>query len=68
MLTCQEHFGLRPPPGLERDALPRALERERVAVSARGSAMRVAPQVYNDAVDLVALVRALRSTLRGAPA
>jgi hypothetical protein len=30
--------------------------------------MRVAPQVYNDAVDLVALVRALRSTLRGAPA
>jgi selenocysteine lyase/cysteine desulfurase len=52
-------FGLRMPPGLDLSRLHEALERRRIFVSLRGSALRVSPNVYNDQEDLDALVRVL---------
>jgi selenocysteine lyase/cysteine desulfurase len=56
-------FGLRPPPGLSLERLRDELASRRIAVSVRGSAIRVAPHVYNDAADLEALVEALSATV-----
>ncbi len=53
-------FGLRVLAGASMDALRARLEARRVAVSVRGSAIRVAPNVYNDAADIAALGEALR--------
>lgn len=55
-------FGLRPPTGLDLDALREELARRRVYVSVRGDAIRVSPHVYNDAADLAALTNALATT------
>jgi selenocysteine lyase/cysteine desulfurase len=52
-------FGLRMPPGLDLSRLHEALERRRIFVSLRGSALRVSPNVYNDQEDLDALVQVL---------
>ena len=52
-------FGLAPPPGVDAGAVCRALADRRVAVSARGGAIRVSPHVYNDADDTGALLDAL---------
>ena len=52
-------FGLRMPPGLDLKRLHEALQRRRVFVSLRGSALRVSPNVYNDQEDLDALVQVL---------
>ncbi|HUG41143.1 MAG TPA: aminotransferase class V-fold PLP-dependent enzyme [Longimicrobiales bacterium] len=52
-------FGLRLPPGREMEAVRGALERCRVLVSLRGTAVRVSPHLYNDAADLAALREAL---------
>ncbi|MGH7481705.1 MAG: aminotransferase class V-fold PLP-dependent enzyme [Longimicrobiales bacterium] len=52
-------FGLRGPAGLENDEVRGALERRRVIVSLRGSAIRVSPHVYNDEADADALIEAL---------
>ncbi|NIP61082.1 MAG: aminotransferase class V-fold PLP-dependent enzyme [Gemmatimonadetes bacterium] len=54
-------FGLRVPPGTDPGALRDALEERRVAVSLRGSAVRVSPNVYNDPRDIEALRRVLRT-------
>lgn len=54
-------FGLRMPPGLEPRAAQEALAARRVAVSVRGSSLRVSPNVYNDPEDVDALLEALRS-------
>jgi len=54
-------FGLRAPAGVELAALHAALERRRVRASLRGTALRVAPNVYNDAGDAAALMEALRA-------
>jgi selenocysteine lyase/cysteine desulfurase len=51
-------FGLRLPPGLDLARLNETLQRRRVFASLRGTALRVSPNVYNDAADLDALVRA----------
>ncbi|HEV2733391.1 MAG TPA: aminotransferase class V-fold PLP-dependent enzyme, partial [Longimicrobiaceae bacterium] len=53
-------FGLRAPAGVELSRVQEALARRRVAVSVRGSAVRVSPNVYNDAADVAALRDALR--------
>lgn len=45
-------FGIRPPRGTNLDALRGALQVARVHVSVRGDAMRVAPHVYNDDLDV----------------
>lgn len=42
-------FGLRMPPGLDLVALRDALERRKVVASLRGTALRLAPNIYNDA-------------------
>jgi selenocysteine lyase/cysteine desulfurase len=54
-------FGLRTPPGLDVAALGAELQRRGVSVSLRGSALRVAPHLYNDDTDMAALLAALRA-------
>ncbi|MFC1661458.1 aminotransferase class V-fold PLP-dependent enzyme [Gemmatimonadota bacterium] len=58
-------FGIRMPPGLDLVAVKSALERNRVSASLRGSALRVAPYLYNDDADMEALSRALREAVSG---
>jgi selenocysteine lyase/cysteine desulfurase len=52
-------FGLRAPHGTDISAIGERLRSRRVFVSLRGSAIRVAPHVYNDAADVEALLAAL---------
>ena len=54
-------FGLRSRRGLDADVTAAALRQARVFVSVRGTAIRVAPQVYNDSSDLEALAATLRA-------
>lgn len=54
-------FGLRAPAGTDITAIDARLRGRKVFVSLRGSAIRVAPHVYNDARDIDALVDALAS-------
>jgi selenocysteine lyase/cysteine desulfurase len=56
-------FGLRLPEGMDPARLGPELERRRISVSLRGSAVRVAPHVYNGEDDLHALVEAIRATI-----
>lgn len=56
-------FGLRMPPGLDPTSLRDALSARRIHVSLRGSALRVSPNVYNDAEDVAALVTALEEAV-----
>ncbi len=53
-------FGLRMPKGLELVELQQALKARGVSASLRGSALRVSPNVYNDAEDVSALLEGLR--------
>jgi selenocysteine lyase/cysteine desulfurase len=53
-------FGIRLPPGMEMGRIKAALDAERVSVSLRGSALRVAPHLFNDEEDLRVLLRVLR--------
>ncbi len=57
-------FGLRMPPGLDLVGLRNALGRRNVVASLRGSALRLSPNVYNDAADLEALLEGLREALK----
>ena len=52
-------FGLRAPAGTDITAIGERLRDRKVHVSLRGSAIRVAPHVYNDARDVAALLDAL---------
>ena len=52
-------FGLRAPAGTDVTAIGERLRARKVHVSLRGSAIRVAPHVYNDARDIDALLTAL---------
>ena len=56
-------FGLRLPPGIDTARLRPELEARSISVSLRGSAVRVAPYLYNGEEDVQALVQALRSIL-----
>ncbi len=56
-----EHLlGVRLPPGLQLDELQTRLAARRVYASLRGDALRVSPNVYNNAADVEALSRVLR--------
>lgn len=55
-------FGLRLPDGIDPAGLAPELKKRSLHVSLRGSAVRVAPHVYNDEGDLMALVEAVRAT------
>lgn len=57
-------FGLRAPAGGDPARLQAALRERRVAVSLRGDAVRVAPNVYNTPDDVAALADALRAAQR----
>ena len=52
-------FGFRVPEGMDESALRERLVAERVSVSLRGNAIRVAPYLYNDQDDVDALRSAL---------
>ena len=52
-------FGLRAPAGADIVAIGERLRARKVHVSLRGSAIRVAPHVYNDRRDVEALLDAL---------
>ena len=52
-------FGLRAPVGTDITVIGERLRERRVHVSLRGSAIRVAPHLYNDARDVAALLDAL---------
>lgn len=56
-------LGLRMPPGLDLGRVQQTLVQDRIFASLRGSALRVAPNVYNSSDDVDALVRALRAAL-----
>ena len=59
-------FGLRAPAGLDLAVLNQELQRRKVFASLRGSALRVAPNVYNDESDLTALLEGLRAAVTSA--
>ena len=56
-------FGLRMPKGLELVELQQTLKARGVSASLRGSALRVSPNVYNDAEDVSALLEGLRQAV-----
>ena len=58
-------FGVRAPDGLDNAALKQELDRRSIYVSLRGSAVRVSPNVYNDAADIEALAAALAEAAPG---
>jgi selenocysteine lyase/cysteine desulfurase len=53
-------LGLRTPPGLDLASLAAAMSARNVMASLRGTALRIAPHVYNDEADADALLTALR--------
>ena len=53
-------FGVRMPPNVNLAALHDDLTRANVSVALRGSALRVAPNIYNDETDVEALMSCLR--------
>jgi selenocysteine lyase/cysteine desulfurase len=53
-------FGIRMPEGVDLSVTKETLAREKVSASLRGSALRVAPYLYNDTSDMEALARVLR--------
>jgi selenocysteine lyase/cysteine desulfurase len=58
-------FGLRMPEGIDLTALQEALGRLRVSASLRGTALRLSPNVYNEASDVEALLEGLREAVAG---
>jgi selenocysteine lyase/cysteine desulfurase len=57
-------FGIRLPEHVDVTKVRHSLLKNRIYVSVRGDAIRVAPNVYNDEQDLKKLVRILSSTLK----
>lgn len=57
-------FGLRVPGALRLEELQHALQERNVFASLRGSALRIAPNVYNDDADAAALLDVLRAATR----
>lgn len=56
---CANLFGVKLPSTLDPEACRLHLAQQKIHVSVRGSAVRVAPHVYNDEADLMKLVDAL---------
>lgn len=61
---CHHLFGIRMPHGVNLADLSAELAEQDVSVSLRGTAVRVAPHLYNRPEDLDALVTAIRNVLR----
>jgi len=58
-------FGLRMLEGIDLAGLKAALERRNVWASLRGTALRLAPNVYNDSEDVAALLDGLTEAVKG---
>jgi len=52
-------FGIRPPAGTDLEKIRKQCEEREVYVSIRGSAIRIAPNIYNDTNDIDKLIQAL---------
>lgn len=61
---AQHLVGIRLPEQLDASALPAALAKRKLALSFRGDAIRVSPNVYNRVDEMGRLLDALRSTRR----
>ncbi len=61
-------FGLRMPEGIDLASLKEALQRRKIHASLRGSALRLAPNVYNDGADVEALMEVMREAAGRPPA
>ncbi len=61
-------FGLHLPQGADAERIRALLAERKIYVSVRGSAIRVAPHVYNDAADLARLAGVLKHALEQAMA
>ncbi len=57
-------FGLRMPPSVDLTSLRDALARRNVSASLRGTALRLSPNVYNDAEDVSVLADVLEAAAR----
>lgn len=57
-------FGILPPPSVSVSTWAAALKSRQVYVSVRGPAIRVSLHVYNDVVDLAAIVQVLREEIQ----
>ena len=58
-------LGIRMPKGLSMELLQKQLKEDRIKVSVRGNAMRIAPNVYNDRSDFDRLVESFRKVVEG---
>lgn len=56
-------FGARVPEGVDMKSISNALQREKIHVSIRGTAIRISPHVYNNEADIEALKGCLLSTV-----
>ncbi|NQZ76849.1 MAG: aminotransferase class V-fold PLP-dependent enzyme [Ekhidna sp.] len=56
-------FGIRVPEKISREKLNHSLKKHRISVSNRGDAIRVAPHVYNDEIDVRKLLKALKEPI-----
>lgn len=65
-LRAHHLYGIRLPETVDADRLTESLSSNRVYVSRRGSALRIAPHVYNTVEDFQALVACFRSAVRSA--
>jgi len=59
-------FGLRPGHNFDMEALKKQFEEERVLLSLRGDAIRIAPNVYNEEADFMRLLDCFRKVKKGA--
>ncbi len=59
----QHLFGARLPKSINADELRKAFTKHRVSVSTRGDAIRIAPHVYNDEMDMRKLLKAMKEPI-----
>lgn len=57
---CNHLFGLKLPATISMDNLTQALKAKNIIISVRGNSIRIAPNVYNDAADINALLKTLK--------
>ncbi|MEM8487817.1 MAG: aminotransferase class V-fold PLP-dependent enzyme [Bacteroidota bacterium] len=57
-------FGIRVREDLSMERLMSAINNANISVSTRGTAIRISPNVYNDAADLDALLRVIKQTIQ----
>ncbi|MEP0985850.1 aminotransferase class V-fold PLP-dependent enzyme [Ekhidna sp.] len=56
-------FGVRLPATIDKERLHQSLLKNRVSISFRGDAIRIAPNVYNDEIDVRKLLKAMKEPI-----